>query len=270
MQQQIQRPADAAFLDAYWRHFLIALIVLGSLAAMLVQPPFGQDQNYHNFADARGLLGVPNFGDVASNILFLIAGLAGIRVCLQKPLGALHSAWIVTFAGVALVGIASSYYHWTPNDYTLVWDRMSLTVGFMGLFVALLGEYISDKFRYALIPAVLLGVGSVPYWNWFQDLRLYYWVQLVPLLTLPFIMLLFPARYSHQWLVLAGAIWYGLAKLAELGDKVVFASTGGTISGHTIKHLLAGVGCVFILLALKKRRPLFNAGLNSDSSVSRR
>ncbi|MEO6051115.1 MAG: hypothetical protein ABIP78_07265 [Pyrinomonadaceae bacterium] len=256
MRNIIDQPISRSFLNLYWRHLVMAIIVVGSLIGMISQPPFGQDQNYHNFADSRTLLGIPNFGDVASNLGFLIAGLLGLKICFEEPLGALHRAWIVMFAGIALVGVASSYYHWNPNDYTLVWDRMSLTVGFMGLFVGLLGEYISERFRLFLVPAILMGVFSVLYWNWFQDLRFYYWIQLIPLLILPFMMMLYPAKYSHQWLVLAGAIWYGLAKLAELGDKVVFAATQGIISGHTIKHIFAAVGCISILTALKKRKPL--------------
>ena len=256
MRQTLKRPFERSFLGIYWRHLLVGVIVAGSLMAMLSQPPFGQDQDYHNFADGRALFGIPNFGDVASNLGFLIAGLFGLKLCLKKRLGSLQSAWIVMFSGIALVGVASSYYHWTPNDYTLVWDRMSLTVGFMGLFVGLLGEYISERFRMFLVPAVLMGVSSVLYWNWYQDLRFYYWIQLIPLLILPFVMMLYPARYSHQWLILAGAVWYGLAKLAELGDRVVFGATQGLISGHTIKHLLAAVGCWSILLALQKRESL--------------
>ncbi len=256
MEKQITQPADRTFFDTYWRHFLLALIVFGSLAAMLSLAPFGQDQNYHNFADSRGLFGIPNFGDVASNLLFFLVGLAGAKVCLERPLGRMKSAWFVTFAGIALVGIASSYYHWTPNDYTLVWDRMSLTIGFMGLFVAILGEYVSEKFRYLLIPAVILGVGSVIYWNWYDDLRFYFWIQMVPLVTLPFVMLLYRARFSHQHLLLGGAVWYGLAKLTELGDKTIFADMGGLISGHTLKHILAGVGCLSIAIMLQRREPL--------------
>jgi hypothetical protein len=255
MQQTVKsemRPSGGS----YWRHLLIAGIAIASFLAIFSRAPFGQDQNYHNFADSRPFLGIPNFGDVASNLGFLIVGLIGLKVCITKQLGPLRNAWIVMFAGIAIVGIGSTYYHWNPNDDTLVWDRMSLTVGFMGLFVGFLGEYISERFRFFLVPAVLIGVFSVLYWSWFQDLRLYYWVQLIPLLILPFVMMLYPARYSHQWLFLAGVIWYGLAKLAELGDKVVFAATGGLISGHTIKHVLAAVGCASILVALKIRIPI--------------
>ena len=116
----------------------------------------------------------------------------------------------------------------------------------MGLFVAILGEYIDARLQVLLVPAVISGVASVLYWHFFDDLRLYYWVQAVPLLVLLLLMLLYPAKYSHQWLLLAAGFWYGSAKLAELGDKAVFAATQGVISGHTIKHLLAGIGSLFI------------------------
>lgn len=256
MDELAKPPVTRTFPGVNWRHLVVLAIAAVSFAAMFSQAPFAQDQNYHRFADSRPFLGIPNFGDVASNIAFLIAGLAGLKVCLSKPMGSLRSAWIVSFAGIALVGVASSYYHWNPNDYTLVWDRMSLTVGFMGLFVAFLGEYVSERFRWFLWPAVLLGVFSVLYWHWAQDLRLYYWIQLIPLLLLPLVLALYKPKYSHGWLLLAGVGWYALAKLAELGDKVVFATAQGVISGHTIKHLLAGVGCWSIMLAVKRREPI--------------
>jgi hypothetical protein len=66
-------------------------------------------------------------------------------------------------------------------------------------------------------------------------------------------MLLYPPRYSHQHLLLGGAIWYGLAKLTELGDKIIFTNLGGMVSGHTLKHILAGVGCLSIAIMLQRR-----------------
>lgn len=248
-------PEAASPGQSNWRHIVIAAIVFGSLATILiVWPPFGQYQEYHNFADKRPLTGIPNFGDVASNLGFLLVGIAGLITCFTRPLGAMKAAWIVMFAGIASVGIASGYYHWAPTDATLVWDRVTLTVGFMGLFVALLGEYISERLSILLVPAILIGAGSVFYWDQFQDLRFYYWVQMMPLLVVPVLLLLYRPSYSNGWLIFTGAVWYGLAKLAELWDSAVFSATGGMISGHTIKHLLAAVGCLSILMALRFRR----------------
>lgn len=235
----------------------MAIIVVGSLLGILSLQPFGQNPNYHDFADKRAFFGIPNFLDVASNIAFLIVGIAGLRVCPGNNTGNLRNAWIVLFAGVTLVSVGSAYYHLNPNNQTLVWDRLPMTIGFMGLFAALLGEYINERFgAYLLVPAILLGLSSVVYWHWFDDLRFYIWVQLIPLLTIPVIMILYRAKYSHQWMLLAALGCYALAKITELGDSQIFALSQNLISGHTIKHLLSAVGCLFILLMLQKRKRL--------------
>jgi len=240
-----------------YRHLLMAIIVVGSLLGILLLQPFGQNPNYHDFADKRAFFGISNFLDVASNLAFLIVGFAGLRICRGNNLGNLRNAWIVLFAGVTLVSVGSAYYHLNPNNQTLVWDRLPMTIGFMGLFAALLGEYISERLgAFLLVPAILLGLSSVVYWHWFDDLRFYIWVQLIPLLTIPVIMILYRAKYSHQWMLLAALGCYALAKITELGDSQIFALSQNLISGHTIKHLLSAVGCLFILLMLQKRKRL--------------
>ena len=241
----------------HWRHFLMAAIVVGSLLVMLSLQPFGQPPNYHDFADKRAFFGIPNFLDVASNLAFLIVGFAGLRICLKNNPGNLRNAWIVLFAGVTLVSVGSAYYHLTPNNQTLVWDRLPMTIGFMGLFAALLGEYVSERFGvFLLVPALLLGFSSVIYWHWYDDLRFYIWIQLIPLLTIPLVMILYRPKYSHGWMLLAALGCYALAKITELGDWQIFALSQGSISGHTIKHLLSALGCLLILLMLQKRELL--------------
>ena len=146
--QQIAKENKRSANRIRWPHLTMILVVVGSFVLMLLQGPIRQDQGYHAFADSRAFLGIPNFGDVASNAAFLLAGVAGLILCFRKRLGPLHLAWVVMFAGIPLVGIASSYYHWTPNDQTLLWDRMTLTIGFMGLMIGLIGEYIDQRFYF--------------------------------------------------------------------------------------------------------------------------
>ncbi len=234
----------------------MTIVVVGSLVAMMLQQPFGQNPSYHNFADRRAFFGIPNFLDVASNFAFLIVGIAGVRICLRNRLGNLRNAWIVLFAGVTLVSVGSACYHLYPNNQTLVWDRLPMTIGFMGLFVALLGEYISERLGVFLVPAILLGLSSVLYWHWSDDLRFYIWVQLIPLLTIPFVMILYRAGYSHQWLLLLALGWYALAKISEVADGEIFRLSQGIVSGHTIKHLLSALGCLSIFLMLQRRKLL--------------
>ncbi len=239
-----------------WRHAVLAVLVIGSLLGILSLAPIAQDAGYHAFADTRRFAGIPNGVDVMSNLPFLLVGVLGLRFCLRAELGAARRAWAVLFAGVAFVSIGSAWYHWHPTNASLVWDRLPMTVGFMGLFVALLGEYVSKRLAAVLlVPAVALGIASVLYWHWTDDLRPYVWVQLIPLLTVPAVIILFRSGYSHQWLLLAALGWYVLAKVAELNDLAIFSGTQELISGHSLKHLLAAAGCYSILLMLQKRKP---------------
>jgi len=69
-------------------------------------------------------------------------------------------------------------------------------------------------------------------------------------------MILYRAKYSHAWMLLAALGCYALAKITELADVQIFALSQNLVSGHTIKHLLSATGCLIILLMLKKRKPL--------------
>jgi hypothetical protein len=238
-----------------WRHGVLAALVLGSLFLMLSLAPISQDPAYHSFADTRTFAGIPNFVDVLSNLPFLLVGGWGLRFCLRMEAGVVRTAWAVFFVGTAFVGVGSAWYHWNPANDTLVWDRLPMTIAFMGLFVALLGEYVSTRLAtYLLAPAVLLGIASVLYWHWTGDLRPYVWVQFFPLLTVPAVMILFRSNYSHRWLLPAALGLYVLAKVAELNDLAIFRGTQELVSGHSIKHLLAAAGCYCILLMLQRRK----------------
>lgn len=45
-------------------------------------------------------------------------------------------ALAVLFAGVLLTSAGSTWYHLAPTNDSLVWDRLPMTLGFMGLFAA--------------------------------------------------------------------------------------------------------------------------------------
>jgi hypothetical protein len=237
------------------RYGLLLLIAAGSLLWMMNLEPIQQSLEYHEFADARMFVGISNSFDVLSNLPFLLVGLLGIRFFLYSPPGAESAAWMVMFLGLGLVSIGSTYYHLDPDNDSLLWDRLPMTVGFMGLLSALLGEYVNHRLgRILLVPALALGIASVVLWAMTDDLRLYLWVQLIPLLCIPVLMLIFHSRYTHQWMLLIALGWYVLAKLAEIYDLAMFTVTQGLISGHTIKHMLAAAGCYSILVMLRNRR----------------
>jgi hypothetical protein len=254
MQKPYKNPTQLSF-GVGWRHGLLLFIVIGSLALMLSMQPFGQNPDYHNFADRRTFFAIPNFFDVMSNIPFLLVGVAGMSFCFGNRLMSFRPAWLTFFAGVAIVSAGSAYYHWNPTNDTLVWDRLPMTIAFMGLLVAILAEYVSARLgRVLLVPALLMGFYSVFYWHWFDDLRFYVWIQFIPLLIVPVLMALFQPRYSCQWWLPVALACYMLAKLSEVYDREVFVFTQHLFSGHSFKHLLAALGCFSVLVMIKTRR----------------
>jgi hypothetical protein len=163
--------------------------------------------------------------------------------------------WFTFFLGVSIVSFGSAYYHWHPSDNSLVWDRLPMTVGFIGLFMAIVSESVHPKLgTIMLLPGLMLGAGSVIYWHFYNDLRFYAWVQYAPLLIVPALLALFPRQYSHSYMLLIALVCYLLAKLFEVSDREVFTILRGTVAGHTIKHLWAAAGCLCILQMLRVRQ----------------
>jgi hypothetical protein len=236
-----------------WREAGLALLVFAPLAGLfLFLGPIPQDQGFHALADRRAFLGVPNFADVASNLAFLAAGLAGLWSA--RTAGGARRSWMVFFLGVTLVFFGSGYYHLAPDDDALVWDRLPMTLAFMGLFAGLLAEHLPEKLEIPLLAAALAtGIASVVLWRQTGDLRVYLWVQGVGLLAIPYLLAAYRGRYTHRGYLLYGLGIYALAKAAELADHQIFAWTAETISGHTLKHLLAAGAPLFIYLMLRRR-----------------
>jgi hypothetical protein len=235
---------------------LLSLIGLTavSLAGLLAVPSIPQDQSYHQFADQHELLGIPNFWNVVSNFPFIVVGAVGLSRFHRHP------ATVVLFLGIFLTGFGSSYYHWSPNDGRLFWDRLPMTLCFMALLAIVIEERVSAKVGSALLwPLLGVGIFSLVLWRWTNDLRLYVWVQFFPCLAVLLMFLLFPPKYTKTsyWLLVAAL--YALAKLFEFYDHAVF-SVGSILSGHTLKHLAAAAACFAILRYFQIRRLITQSG----------
>ncbi len=229
---------------------MVALFCIGSLLALLACEPIRQDLAYHGFCDSRTFLGIPNFLDVVSNAPFLIVGSLGALAAVRRCPPATRPAWLAFCTGVFLVGAGSAWYHLAPDNQTLVWDRLPMTVAFMALSVLVLGEFFGRRLvTPMLLPAVALGASSVLWWHLTDDLRLYAWVQFMPLGAIVLLLVLFPDRLADRRRLLVALGLYLLAKLFEFYDGALFRMTMETVSGHTLKHLAAAGGCL-VLLAL--------------------
>ena len=248
---------NATVTSNHWRHALVLFLVIGSLILLMMQAPIRQDLAYHEFIDARSVFGIPNFYNVISNFPFLLVGVAGSIFCYRKATWQSKTAWLIFFAGIALVGIGSAYYHLDPGNQRLLWDRLPMTIGFMGLFAAMLGEFIEPRLTQRLLfPLILTGIGSVLVWHWHDDLRLYVWVQFMPLLVIPALLILYAKRYSHLYLLVLALVFYLLAKLLEAFDVQIFSLLHNEMAGHAIKHVFAAMGGALILWMLRVRKPV--------------
>lgn len=266
-----RRPQSRMLPQSFRMSVLLILgLAISTTVAVLFLPPIAQDKAYHNFADARSLLGVPNLLNVISNIPFVVVGALGVIFLLrQGPMrqgGPLIDPWerwpfLVLFGGVGLTGFGSAYYHLVPTNATLFWDRLPMTIAFMSFFAAIIAERISlSAGRWLFLPLVAAGMGSVVYWQLGElqgagDLRFYGLIQFFPLLAIPLMLLLFPPRYTRTADLFGVVGLYALAKIFELLDAQIFAS-GRLVSGHTLKHLASAMAAYWILRMLRNRSPV--------------
>jgi len=112
-----------------------------------------------------------------------------------------------------------------------------------------------------------VGAGTVVYWYATErmgagNLIPYALYQGWSILAIVLLIAVFPARrYSHGGLLVWAAGWYGLAKFFETYDLGIYRLTGGLLSGHTIKHVLASCAVFAIVRQLRLRRALTNSTL---------
>lgn len=240
---------------------LLTVAVLIAIIALFL-PPIPQPLAYHNFADHRGWLGIPNFGDVVSNIPFAVVGICGLLFLFRphtRTFSDHRERWLylVMFAGLILTAFGSAYYHLAPGNARLVWDRIPIMIVFMALLAAVIAERVSVVAGLWLFPVLeAAGIGSILVWRAGElqghgDLRFYAAMQIYAILIL-LLLLLVPAKYtrSSDFAVVVGL--YVMAKILEESDRQVFA-LGHLVSGHTLKHLAAAAAGYWILRMLQKR-----------------
>jgi hypothetical protein len=250
-----------------WRLWVLIGAISAAVSILFLFPAIPQSEAYHNFADKRALLEIPNCLNVVSNVFFLFVGAWGLRTVFRRAqFTDRRERWpyAMFFVGVTLTAFGSSWYHLNPNDATLVWDRIPMTIGFLSLVAAILAERISVPAGLRLlVPMIAFGLGSVLYWAATEqqgrgDLRPYAFAQLGSLLALLLLIFLFPARYTRTYDLGVSLAFYALAKLLEAADRPVFTALK-FVSGHTLKHLAAAVSAYWIVRMLRLRHAIQRA-----------
>jgi hypothetical protein len=207
----------------------------------------------HPFVDARTMLGVPNFWDVLTNLPFAAA--AGLGWWWMRGVNlptSTRQSLHVLMAGLLATALGSGYYHWWPDAWVLMWDRLGMAVAFAGMVgltvcdrvgAAQGGVALKVTLPLAIMAAVVALVHGHPL-AWvvvqFGGCVLISWAAFQPQA---------PQALNINWgWVLAG---YALAKVLEANDELIFHATHELISGHSLKHLAA---CLAVFPVLSKLR----------------
>jgi len=250
---------EAQTAPAFGRRATLTLALTAFALVLFAAPPIPQDAAYHQMADTRRVFGVANGLNVLSNVPFAVVGAFGLVGVFRRhggpgkdrgarPLG----PCVALFGGTALTAVGSAYYHLAPDNARLVWDRLPMACVCAGLVIVVLAQRVSARAARRLFWPVLAGAAaSVGYWRWSElqgagDLRPYILVQYGTLLAIALMLALFRGRHGRERYLIAGLLAYGVAKGFEMADTFVFAITQQTVSGHTIKHLIAAAGLACI------------------------
>uniref|UniRef100_A0A914P097 Alkaline ceramidase n=1 Tax=Panagrolaimus davidi TaxID=227884 RepID=A0A914P097_9BILA len=246
-------------------YITVGLVIFVFIIAHVIIPRINQVEGYHNYADKRFILGIPFFFNVLSNIPFLIVGILGMHLLFFKKtkekIDKIESnLYFAFFFFIFVGGFGSGFYHLDPSNFTLLFDRLPLSATGMSLLSALIAERISPTLaRNLFFPLILFATLATIFWGYTEsqgagDIRAYAFVNFLPALFIPIILLFFPKNYSGTKYFVYLVIFFFISRVSESADKKVFALTFGLISGHTIKHLTLGFAVFQIYLYLKNRK----------------
>jgi len=111
--------------------FLLVTVSFASIIVLFFCKPIVQDENFHHFADIRRIFSVANCWNVISNLAFLLVGITALQKLRSNKLALvaqIKAAYYIFFTGVLLVAFGSSWYHYNPNNTTMAWDRLPMTI----------------------------------------------------------------------------------------------------------------------------------------------
>jgi hypothetical protein len=225
--------------------WIFIALALFSLIFVFSSSPAYDGADVHFYADQRSFLGIPNFFNVITTVLFLILGVMGLWKIGYQRKTFVRTVWMIFFLAVIGIALGSGYYHLDPSDQRLFWDRLSISTAFMALLAGVVTERISLNIAKKVVPFLILaGMGSVFYWGSTGDLRFYLLMQYFPIISLPLLCFCFPKKGDKY--IYGVVVFYLLAKVVEIYDVQIFSLTHQMISGLTLKQMLAAVGVYFV------------------------
>ena len=187
--------------------------------------------SYHQFSDTLVLFNLPNARNVLSNAVLLIPA---IYLLVHGKFNKL----VPILLGLAL---SSSYYHLNPNKQTILLDMIFVIT----LNTVVLSYFVKKSTGYIII---LIGLLSVFYWNQTENSRPY--VSLQILIFMYCVYKVYPTNAGY--LLLPLLLFSFITRFSEVYDKEIYETTNHLISGHSLKHVFAGIQIFIIIFILEK------------------
>lgn len=238
---------------------IVVTVCIAATAVVAFLPPIPQPEAYHQFADQRTIFGIAHGMDVLSNLTFLVSGLLGLFYVAKAGLtldAGTRWAFATLFFGLVLTSIGSGYYHMAPDSQRLVFDRLPMIIAMSGCVGAVIADRFGGATAWSLAALIAIGLWTVHEWSVSEqlgrgDLRWYALYQGLIICTGALLLLLFPSRNGTTPAFVIAVAGNVAAKVFELLDKPIFG-LGGIVSGHTLKHLSAGLAFLPLVFLIRK------------------
>jgi hypothetical protein len=239
-----------------WRGAAVGVACLSPAIGVALMSPVIKGPTFHQYADGRPLFGLPHAGDVLSNLPFVIVGVLGLvlaRRIEHLPRGLVALA----FAGVLGIGVGSATYHVHPIDATLAFDWLPIVLALSWMVALVIADRVDLRVGAIAAVALPLAATASVMWWWLGggttsggDMRWYAFLQLLLVALVPLLVLLYPrGRIDRTYLLLAVGCFVA-ARAVHAADATILATTG--VSGHTLKHLIAGLATFMVLRAVQR------------------
>jgi hypothetical protein len=241
--------------------YLPTAVIAAFAGAALLHGPVAQLPNYHDFADQQTVFGIPHFTDVVSNLGFILVALWGwlqLRRAKRHPeLACGWAGYQLFLIGLFLTGLGSAYYHLAPDNARLVWDRLPIALACGGLMAGVWGDTRRQNSWKIAAWLAFAAIASVAWWHFTEqagagDLRPYLLLQGLPIIVIPLWQWIHRTPRADCWALTLALLLYAMAKFAEINDHGIAAALG-ILTGHNLKHLLAGVAAALVVANLVRR-----------------
>jgi len=192
-------------------------------------------ESYHDFADKRTILGIPNMMDTVSNVFGVFPIIYLYALVKRKYVSVLILLLIIQ-------RIASVRYQLRPSEDSLMLDMLSI-VTIYNVLLLMLTRTPHVFWVYGL------SLASVFYWR--------YSLNFVPYIAIGGLVIMYTFMKVHKYKPLRIYLYIALgfiilSRISEHSDDYIYDVTNQQLSGQTLKHVLTSVVLMMIVIIIQK------------------